>query len=163
MSMGMGMGPMGEHGRGGPGSHGGRHGKGGAGPMGAMLDAADASKEQRIKIRQIMVAAEEDVRAMHANPGEQRDAMARLLAQPRIDAAAVEKLRTQNLARHEAVSKRMSQAMVEAANVLTPEQRAKAADAMSRRRAMMDGPASRMGAGPAPGRPAARPDDAASR
>lgn len=127
-----GEGPM----MGGPEGHGMHMGPGHGGPgIERLLDESEATKEQRIKIRQIMVAAEEDLRAAHesARPHEQHEAMMKLLTQPRIDAAAVEKLRAQEIAQHDAASRRMTQAMVDAANVLTPEQRKKLADRMAQR------------------------------
>ncbi len=48
--------------------------------------------------------------------------------QPAIDRAAIEKLRADQLANMEALSKRMSEAIGDAAEVLTPEQRKKLAD-----------------------------------
>ena len=51
-----------------------------------------------------------------------------LLTQPTIDRAAIEKLRADQIATHEAVSKQLVQAVADAADVLTPEQRRKISD-----------------------------------
>jgi Spy/CpxP family protein refolding chaperone len=51
----------------------------------------------------------------------------------------VESLRQEMVQRHDQASKRMTQAMLEAAQVLTPEQRTKLAEAMKERRARKDG------------------------
>ena len=149
------------------GGHGGGHGGGmGDGPragmhMGGrgldrMLDGANATPEQRTKIKQIMVAAQEDMRAQRLAHQGQRDEFVKLLAQPKIDAGAVEKLRQQQLAQHDASSKRMTTALLDAANVLNAEQRAKVAEQMKQRTGMRD--AHRMqggkgGMGPADGMP----------
>lgn len=102
-----------------------------------MLDRAQATPEQRAQIRKIMESAHADLRAGGEAGRAQRGKMAELLAQPEIDAAAVEAARQQQVARHDAASKRMTQAMVEAARVLTPEQRQKLAAHATQRREMM--------------------------
>jgi Spy/CpxP family protein refolding chaperone len=60
-----------------------------------------------------------------------------LLTQPDIDPKAIEDLRAQAMARHDAASKRMTQAMVEASQVLTPAQRQQIAQHVEQRREMM--------------------------
>ena len=60
-----------------------------------------------------------------------------LFAQPTIDANAVEALRQKMLARQDAASKLMTQAMVDAARVLTPDQRKQMVEQMQQRREMM--------------------------
>lgn len=162
---GMGHGMGGDGSMGGRGGHMGERGRHGGGHMmERVLDSADATKEQRTKIRQIMVAAEEDQRAARAGQQDDRGAMMNLLAQPKIDVAAIEKLRAQRVATHDASSKRMTQAMVEAANVLSPEQRKKVADQMAQmqhRRAMMQEKGQGPGAGP--DRQPGRANDAATK
>ena len=56
-----------------------------------------------------------------------------LLTAPTIDRAQLEALRVQQSQMRETVSRRMLQAMADAAEVLTPEQRAKVAERMQRR------------------------------
>jgi hypothetical protein len=51
-----------------------------------------------------------------------------LLIQPTVDRAALEKLRADQISTHEAVSKQLVQAVADAADVLSPEQRRKIAD-----------------------------------
>ena len=53
-------------------------------------------------------------------------------------ARAVEQVRQKMLAQHDQASKRRMQAMVDAARVLTPEQRKQLAERMSQRRDMME-------------------------
>jgi len=60
-----------------------------------------------------------------------------LFAQPTIDANAVEALRQKMLAEHDRTSKRITQAMLDSSQVLTPQQRAQLAEKMKARRDMM--------------------------
>jgi Spy/CpxP family protein refolding chaperone len=64
--------------------------------------------------------------------------MQALFTQPTVDANAAESLRQQMLARHDAASKRMMQAMLDVSRVLTPEQRQQLAQHMKQRRDMME-------------------------
>jgi protein CpxP len=118
------------------GHHGGQHG----GPMmhGRMLQSVGATAEQQTRIQDIMKAARTDVRKLHEDAGDMRGQGAQLLAAPTIDARAVEALRQKRVALHDAVSKRMTQAMVDAATVLTPEQRQKMAERIGKRRELAE-------------------------
>lgn len=118
-----------------------------AGPMGGMmggpraerlLEAVGASAEQRAQIRQIMDAARTDQQARHESGRTLREQMRQAFVQPTVDANVIEALRLQQLALHDAGSKRMLQAMLEASRVLTPEQRAKLAEMAAQRRDMME-------------------------
>lgn len=130
-----GMGGMG-HG-GGHGMHGGPRGMGGH--FGErMLAAVDATPEQRAQIRQIMDAARKDLQGTQDARRALRQEAMRVFSQPNVDASAVEALRQKQLAQHEQASRRMSQAMLDAARVLTPEQRQKLAQRMERGRQMME-------------------------
>lgn len=120
-------------------------GHGGAGhpAMGAprhierMLDQVQASDEQRSQIQAIVSAARADLQAQRgAEPGLHLE-MAKLFAQPNVDARAVEALRQQMLARHDQASQRWTRAMLDISRVLTPEQRQQVAERMSQRQAMM--------------------------
>jgi protein CpxP len=102
-----------------------------------MLDAVDASDAQRAQIKQIMQAARNDLKGQMEAGRKLREQGLTLFAAPNIDAAAFESLRQQIQALHETAGKRMSQAMVEAARVLTPEQRAKFAGKLKKRQARM--------------------------
>jgi Spy/CpxP family protein refolding chaperone len=133
-------GPMGgpgmHHGMSGGGMHGGM-GMGGQ-HMGRMLDAVSATPDQRSQIKTIMDAAHKDMAAMHENGRKLHEQSQSLFTQPNIDARAAETLRQQMLAQHDAASKRMLQAMLDASKVLTPEQRKTLADKMAQRRGMME-------------------------
>lgn len=124
--------PMGHHHRpGGPGMM-----MGGPGYE-HLLESVDASEAQRSQIRQIMKSAMDELKPQRDSMRKLHEQGQALLSAPTVDANAVEALRQQAQAVHEVVSKRMSQALVAAANVLTPEQRAKLAERMAKRRARM--------------------------
>lgn len=101
-----------------------------------MLDAVGASAEQKAKLREIYQAAGDDMRAQHQAGRALHAQMAALMAAPQVDAAAAESLRQQQLTRHDTVTKRALQAMLDAQAVLTPEQRAKLAEHMAKRQQM---------------------------
>jgi periplasmic protein CpxP/Spy len=121
------------------GHHGGHGGMRGHGQrrMDRMLSSVGASDEQKTKIRDIFAKARADInpdpKARQANQQKMRD----LLAAPTVDRAALEQLRASSVADHDRRSKRMSQAMADAAEVLTPEQRAKLAAQMKDRQGRM--------------------------
>jgi Spy/CpxP family protein refolding chaperone len=129
-------------GHGGRGEHG--HGSGmmGGGMMGMMtgrhldrmLDRVDATDEQRAKIRDISRAARNDVEKLTDVLQPMRKSAVEALAAPTVDRATVEGLRTRLSGVTDEISKRMTTAMLDVAQVLTPEQRAKIAEDMNARR-----------------------------
>jgi Spy/CpxP family protein refolding chaperone len=118
-------------------------GMGGEGHMGAMhaqlhahiakmLDAADATPEQKAKIHKILMDAMEQLKPLHAKfAGAHKDLHA-IFTAPVIDRAALEQLRAARIADVDEGSKVLVQALADAADVLTPEQRAKMGAAMAR-------------------------------
>ena len=116
----------------------------GGGQMGHMghlsrvLDRVGASAEQKAQIKTIMESAHNELKPVHAQMKLLRDQSTALFTQPAVDANAAEALRLQMQTLHSQVSKRMLQAMVESSRVLTPDQRAKMADMMNKRRAMAE-------------------------
>jgi Spy/CpxP family protein refolding chaperone len=111
-------------------------GMGGA-HMSRVMDAVKATPEQRTQIKTIMDAARTDLKAQHEAGRTLHQQMQAAFAQPTVDARAVESLRAQIVAQHDTASKRMTQAMLDASKVLTPEQRKTLADLMAKRQAMM--------------------------
>ncbi|MCB1995342.1 MAG: Spy/CpxP family protein refolding chaperone [Burkholderiaceae bacterium] len=111
------------------------HGQGMAGPglSQRMLEKVGASSEQRASIEQIMSSARSDLRAQHEQGRALQTQMRSLFAQADIDESAIEALRQQMLTQHDAASRRMTQAMVEASRVLTAEQRQQLATMMAER------------------------------
>jgi Spy/CpxP family protein refolding chaperone len=100
-----------------------------------MLDVVSATDAQRSQIDAIFKAARQDLAAQREAGAKLHRQLAALYTAPNIDAAAIEAVRQQMSAQHEAASKRMSQASIDAARVLTPEQRAKIAEVAQRRQA----------------------------
>jgi Spy/CpxP family protein refolding chaperone len=119
---------------------GGRHmmGAGEGQMMGPMLDAAGVTPQQRAQVTEIMTAARTEMQAQRQANRALREQVAQLLAAPQLDASAIEAARQRMLEQHNAMSKRMTKALVDAAAVLTPEQRQKAAAHVSARRDMME-------------------------
>ena len=92
-----------------------------------MLKKVDATPEQQAKVKTILEAAAKDVAPIEATLKGSHDKMRALLAAPKIDTAAIEALRAQRIAAQDQTSRRMTTAMEDAANVLTPDQRQKLA------------------------------------
>lgn len=146
--------------------HAAMHGHGGPaermGPMmggqfsGRALDAVGASAEQKAKLREIMQAARKDLDGQREAQRNLHGEMAKLLAAPQIDAAAAEALRQKIHAGHEAASKRMLQARLDAAAVLSAEQRQKLAELAAQHRGRMSHPPGQRG-GRGPGAPDGAP------
>jgi len=132
-------GPMG-------GMHGGRHGGGmGFGSpermargIDRMLDGLNASDAQRAQIKQIAGAAAADLKAQSAARRALRERGVQAFTGPNVDAGAAEQVRQQMLQQHDQSSRRMTQAMVDIARVLTPEQRARVGERMRDRAARME-------------------------
>jgi len=97
------------------------------------LADVDATPEQKTKIAAIMQAAANELSSLRGQGRELRRRSMELLSAPTIDRAQLEALRVQQLQLHETVSRRMLQAIADAAELLTPEQRAKLAERMLQR------------------------------
>ena len=89
--------------------------------------AVDATPEQKQKLTVIADALATDMIPLHQKMMEAHKRAAELLRQPKIDRAAIEAFRAEHLAMADEASKRFAQALADAADVLTPEQRAKLA------------------------------------
>lgn len=87
----------------------------------------DANDEQKKKLTAIAQSLATDMLPLHQKMQEARKRGVELLRQPTVDRAAVEAFRTEQMASADAASKRLAQALTEAAEVLTPEQRGKLA------------------------------------
>lgn len=103
-----------------------------------MLDGLGATDAQRTQIKQIAMAAAADLKAQREAGRALHEKGMQIFAAPVVDAAAAESLRQQMLAQHDQASKRVLQAMLDVSKILTPEQRAKMAQRMKERRAIMD-------------------------
>jgi Spy/CpxP family protein refolding chaperone len=102
-----------------------------------MLDSVNATEQQRAQVKEITKAAAADLKAQHEATRGLHEQMMQAFAQPTVDANAVEALRQKQLAAHDQISKRMTQAMLDVSRVLTPEQRKTLADKMTKRHEMM--------------------------
>jgi protein CpxP len=85
----------------------------------------DGTASQKSRVAEIAKACFNDVKPLHQQLQDGHEAMTRLLAQPSIDRAALENLRADQMKKMDQVSRRVMAAAMDAAEVLTPEQRAK--------------------------------------
>jgi Spy/CpxP family protein refolding chaperone len=94
----------------------------------------DATTDQQVKIANIAKAAVADLRPLREKAQAARTQAVALLTAPTIDRSAIERLRAEQIGLAETASKRIAQALADAAEVLSPEQRRKVADWMASRR-----------------------------
>jgi periplasmic protein CpxP/Spy len=88
----------------------------------------DATNEQQDKLKAIVHETVKDVLPARDKMLAARAMARELLTQPTVDRTALEKLRADQIATHEAVSKQLVQAVADAADALTPDQRRKIID-----------------------------------
>lgn len=125
----------------GPGSGEGHHrghgrGRGGDGErmgfrMHRLLGAAGASDAQKTQIKAIFVALRPQMQTLRTERMKVHKQIAQALAAPTVDPAAVERLRLQQVKLADQSSALMTQGLVKASQVLTPEQRQKVSAAMT--------------------------------
>jgi protein CpxP len=89
------------------------------------LEDVDATADQKAKVNDILQAAMKDLLPEHQEINDAHAQVIQLMSQPTIDRAALEAIRASQIARFDAVSKRLTQAIEDAGDVLTPEQRQK--------------------------------------
>lgn len=99
----------------------------------------DATPEQQEKLRAIAKGAVKDLLPMREKAQAARARAAELLTEPKVDRAAIEAFRAEQMATAEAASKRFAQAVGDIAEVLTPEQRQKAHEILEWRRGFWHG------------------------
>lgn len=90
----------------------------------------DATPEQKAKLMEIARGVHTDLGAVHAQFGQAHKRIHDILLQPTVDRAALEALRVGQMQQMDAASKRVLTALADAAEVLTPEQRARVAQHM---------------------------------
>ena len=98
-----------------------------------LIKDVGGTSEQKDRLVAIWTAALAELRPLREQMRQSRRAGMELLAKPVIDRRALEQLRTSQMQVGDARSRRMMQAMADAAEVLTPEQRAKVAEHMKQR------------------------------
>lgn len=103
---------------------GGHHGHG----MGRVLSQLDLTDEQEDKIYEIMDGVRGEVRPLMREFRDTREDLVEILSAETIDRQAVETLRAERVATLDNASKTMTEALLNAADVLTPEQRAELAE-----------------------------------
>lgn len=99
--------------------------------VGHLAWAVDATPEQKQKLTVIATAMMKDLLPVHEKMHAARARAVDLLRAPQTDRAALETLRAEQIALADGVSKRLAQGLADAADVLTPQQRAKLAQAWS--------------------------------
>ncbi len=97
------------------------------------LDRIDATAVQKRNVAAILRQAATDLWPMREQHRAARREMRDILAAPAIDRAKLEALRAAQMQLGEAATKRLTQALADAAEALTPEQRARFAELMERR------------------------------
>jgi len=132
------------------------HGRHSRGSMGSQLDPArmdariermvkhlavevDATPEQRATLTEIAKSAAKELQPLRQKVRDARKRGSELLAAPTIDRAAIERLRSEQIQAADAASKRLSQALADSAEALTPEQRKKLAERFEHRRGRRHG------------------------
>ena len=98
-----------------------------------MLADIDASEAQQKKIAEIMTATMTDLRPLRQQARDARREIMEILSKPQIDRGALEALRAKQALAMDHISRRLTQSLADAAEVLTPEQRAKLAQRMEKR------------------------------
>ena len=99
-----------------------------------MLGAVDATPEQRDRITAIVRSALQDMQPLRQAQRDIRDRLATALKAANVDRVAIEQLRSQQLQMAEGLSKKMSDSLLAAADVLTPSQRAQLVERWQSRR-----------------------------
>ena len=103
--------------------------------IGRLIKDVGGTTEQKDRLVAIWTAALADLRPLREQARQGRRAGLDLLAAPVIDRGALEQLRVTQMQVADAKSRRTVQALADAADVLTPEQRVKVAE---RRKQRMD-------------------------
>ena len=96
-----------------------------------LLDQAGASEDQKTRIGAILRTGFAPLADMHQGMSDIHARLHALLTAPTIDRVALESLRAEAMGKLDDASRTMTKAMADAAEVLTPEQRARFGAAMS--------------------------------
>jgi periplasmic protein CpxP/Spy len=100
--------------------------------VGFALHRLDATDEQEQKVQGIIDGAIDEVFPVVSEHRANRDELRAILAAPTIDRAALEKLRGEELALADALSKTIADAVADSAEVLTLEQRTELLERLER-------------------------------
>ena len=94
---------------------------------------SDGTPEQKAKVRTLANAAAKDLMPLRKQRRDAHRQGMTLLAQPSIDRAALEQVRATEMQLDEQTSKRMTSALADIAEVLTPAQRVRVAEQLAKR------------------------------
>src|SRR5215475_8041789 len=97
-----------------------------------ILSRIDASDQQHQQVKAIVQATVQDLAPMREQHHQNKQTMLQALTQPTIDRAALGDIRRAELQLAETASERLVAALADVAEVLTPEQRTRLAEFMSR-------------------------------
>lgn len=97
-----------------------------------LLSDVNASAEQKTKVRTIADAALVDLQKLSRQHKDSHTALLAILKAPTVDRSKIESLRTTSVQGLDEASKRLSVALADLAEVLTPEQRQQLADSAER-------------------------------
>lgn len=92
---------------------------------GFVLDEVDATPEQTEQVTAIVLAFVQEAQALRELHQERRELLLAELSRPEISRESIQTLRAQELASIDALSQKLADAVVDAASILTPEQRAR--------------------------------------
>lgn len=101
-----------------------------------VLGSVDATSEQEERIWAIIDGARAELRPMLREFRDARGEVVELITAPTIDRAAAEALRVERIAAIDEASKKLTAAALDAAEVLTPEQRNTLVEQMKERRGL---------------------------
>ena len=96
----------------------------------------NATPEQQQKLAPIVKQAAQDLQPLRGQMQAARKQAMELMGAEQIDRAALERLRVEQLQTADALSRRVTQALADAAEILNPAQRKQLAEHMQRRRGM---------------------------
>ena len=99
-----------------------------------VLEDVNATPEQQAQVRGILEAAAADVKALREQHGAAHAQLHEIFIAPAIDRARLETLRAGHIQALDAASKRCAAALADAAEVLTPDQRARLGEKMAKRK-----------------------------
>jgi periplasmic protein CpxP/Spy len=99
----------------------------------------DATEAQRARLGPIVKQAAKDLLPVHERLHEARKQGLGLLTAASVDRGALERLRADQIQAADAASQRLTQALADVADVLTPEQRKALAERLQRRRGWRNG------------------------
>lgn len=102
--------------------------------IGHVLDELDATQEQEDKLWEIIDAARAELRPVAREFHGTREEVIDIIGAATIDREAAEKLRSERIAAIDEASRKMTAALLDAAEVLTAEQRAKLAEHIKERK-----------------------------